>query len=173
MKFTRPTTRETERFAVRGEVSPSTHPASGFTLVEALAALMFLAIVIPIAIQGLQIASLAGEVAQRKNIAARVAERILNENVASTNSNQSSQSGKTMEGVLEFDWTLHAEPWAQNATNVFSTGSAASSVASVQPIVNAAVASQTTLTLLSVEVVYLVQNRPYSVRLCTVTNPQQ
>jgi type II secretory pathway pseudopilin PulG len=172
MRFTPPTTNKSARFAARGEVSRITNDASAFTLAEALAALLFLAIVIPIAVQGLQIASLAGEVAQRKSIAARVAERVLNENVASTNSNQSSQSGKTTEGVLEFNWTLHSEPWAQNATNVVSTGSAGRSLSSGQPIVNASVAGQTTLNLVSVEVGYFVQNRPYSVRLSTLAKPQ-
>ena len=172
MRFTPRTISKNARCTARGEVSLVTHRASAFTLAEALAALLFLAIVIPIAIQGLQIASLAGEVAQRKGIAARVAERVLNENIASTNWNQSSQSGKTTEGVLEFDWTLHSEPWAQNATNVVSTGAAGNSLSSGQPIVNASVAGQTTLTLLSVEVGYSVQNRPYSVRLSTLAKQQ-
>ena len=45
---------------------------AGFTLVEVLAALLFMAIVIPVAVEGLRIASLAGQVAQRKSVAARV-----------------------------------------------------------------------------------------------------
>jgi len=44
-----------------------------------LVALAFMAIVIPVVLQGLRIASLAGEVSQRKALAARIAERVLNE----------------------------------------------------------------------------------------------
>src|ERR1051325_2433688 len=53
--------------------------ARGFTLAEVLAALAFMAIVIPVAVQGLRVASLAGQVGQRKAVAGRIAERVLNE----------------------------------------------------------------------------------------------
>ena len=52
---------------------------SGFTLAEVLAALLFLAIVIPVTLQGLRVASMAGEVGQRKMIAARIGNKVLNE----------------------------------------------------------------------------------------------
>src|SRR5258708_1459026 len=81
---------------------------AAFTLVEVLAALLFMAIVIPVAVQGLQLASRAGEVAQRKSEAARVAERVLNENLVITNSIQSSQTGTIIEGTREFRWTLRS-----------------------------------------------------------------
>ena len=53
--------------------------SAGFTLVEVLAALAFMAIVIPVAVEGLRIANLAGQVGQRKAAAARIAERVMNE----------------------------------------------------------------------------------------------
>src|SRR6266513_339917 len=65
---------------------------AAFTLAEVLAALLFMAIVIPVAVQGLRIASRAGSVAERKSAAARVAEKILNENLVTTNWNRSEQS---------------------------------------------------------------------------------
>ena len=49
---------------------------AAFTLVEVLAALLFMAIVIPVAVDGLRLANLAGQVGQRKAAAARIAERI-------------------------------------------------------------------------------------------------
>ena len=49
---------------------------AAFTLAEVLAALLFMAIVIPVALEGLRIASLAGQVGERKAAAARVAERV-------------------------------------------------------------------------------------------------
>ena len=127
-----------------GRVAERRQSAAGFTLAEVLAALLFMAIVIPVALQGLHVASLAGEVAQRKGDAARVAERILNENLITTNLSQASQTGTLVEGPREYRWTLRNENWNQDAMQV-----------------------------LSVEVVYVVQGRDYSVRLSTLANSQQ
>src|SRR5215469_14289664 len=61
--------------------------ASAFTLAEVLAAMLFLAIVIPAALEALHVAGLAGEVAARKGAAARLADRLLNESIVTTNWN--------------------------------------------------------------------------------------
>ncbi len=148
--------------------------SAGFTLAEVLAALLFMAIVIPVAVEGLQLASRAGEVAQRKSEAARVAERVLNENIVTTNWVQSSQSGTIFEGTREFAWNLTSTPWVQNLTNqVPAETMAMGQLVGGQPAVAATAASQTTLNLLSVEVTYTVQNRPYVVRLNTLVNSLQ
>src|SRR6267154_2195777 len=76
-----------------GPSSPIPHSTSSFTLAEVLAALVFMAILIPVALEALSIATRAGEVAARKGEAALVAERVLNENVVTTNWNKSVQSG--------------------------------------------------------------------------------
>src|SRR2546429_9589111 len=60
---------------------------AAFTLAEVLAALLFMAIVIPVALEGMHVATRAGSVAVRKREAARVAERILNESIITTNWN--------------------------------------------------------------------------------------
>ena len=114
---------------------------AGFTLAEVLAALLFMAIVIPVAVQGLRTASLAGEVAQRKSIATRVADRVLAESVITTNWNASTQSGLVEEDGLEFRWTLQNSAWLEDP-----------------------------LRLLSVEVTYVVQNRDYMVHLSTLVD---
>lgn len=88
---------------------------AAFTLAESMAALLFLAIVIPVAIEAIHTASLAGEVAARKSAAARVADRILNESLVTTNWNGGTQSGKTGEGVQEFDWTLTSSAWPEDS----------------------------------------------------------
>src|SRR3954447_234964 len=85
-----------------------------FTLAEVLAALVFMAILIPVALEALSIATRAGEVAARKGEAALVAERVLNENVVTTNWNKSVQSGNVRQGVREFRWTLHNDPWNED-----------------------------------------------------------
>jgi type II secretory pathway pseudopilin PulG len=117
--------------------------AAGFTLAEVLAALMFLAIVIPVAVEALHTSSLAGEVAARKGAAARVADRILNESLVTTNWNRGTQSGTVTEGALEFQWTLTSQNWPQDA-----------------------------MQLLTAEVKYSAQGRDYSVKLSTLANSQ-
>src|SRR5260221_14707774 len=61
------------------------NPRSAFTLAEVLAAMVFMAILIPEALEGLSIASRAGEVAARKNEGAQDAEKIQNEKMATRN----------------------------------------------------------------------------------------
>jgi type II secretory pathway pseudopilin PulG len=113
----------------------------GFTLAEVLAALVFMAIVIPVVVQALHVASGAGEVAVRKNEAARVAERVLNESLATGTWNQSDQSGTVEDGTREFSWTVRNEPWSQNP-----------------------------IRLLTAEVKYTVQGNEYSVHLSTLAD---
>lgn len=147
--------------------------AAAFTLAEMLAALLFMAIVIPVAAQALRIASLAGEVARRKGEAVRVAERVLNECILTTNYFQSGQRGFVVEGSREFQWTLQTEIWNQTMTNQLRGTSAIGQLASGQPMANQFAASQVPMSLLTVEVLYPVQNQDYSVRLSTLVNPQQ
>lgn len=78
-------------------------------MVEVLAALLFMAIVIPVTLQALYVASLSGEVAARKAEAARVADRVLNE--AAVTGNTSQQSGTATENGHPFRWTLRNEIW--------------------------------------------------------------
>jgi hypothetical protein len=111
--------------------------------VEVLAALLFLAIVIPTAIEALHVATLSGEVAARKSAAARVADRILNESIVMTNWNSGTQSGTTSEGALDFRWTLTSQTWPQDS-----------------------------MQLLTAEVTYSAQGKDYSVKLSTLANPQ-
>lgn len=84
---------------------------AAFTLAEVMAALMFLAIVIPTAVEVLHVASLAGEVAARKSAAARVADRVLNESLVTTNWSGGMQSGVVTEGVINYRWRLTTQNW--------------------------------------------------------------
>jgi type II secretory pathway pseudopilin PulG len=121
---------------------------AGFTLAEVLAALLFMAIVIPVAIDGISMASRAGTVAERKGEAARVAQRLLAETLVTTNWSQSVQSGTLTESQREFNWTMRSEPWNRDP-------------------------SQNVIRQLSVEVKFTAQNRPYSVRLSTLVDSSQ
>ena len=52
---------------------------AGFTFAEVLAALVFMAIVIPVVMQGISIANRAGVGAERKEIAVQLAANMLNQ----------------------------------------------------------------------------------------------
>jgi len=123
-------------------------PAAAFTLAEVLAALVFMAIVIPVALDAMHIASRAGTVAARKGEAARVAQRLLAETLVTTNWNQSVQSGTLTEGQRQFNWTMHNDPWTQDP-------------------------SQNVIRQLTVEVKFAAQSQDYSVRLSTLVDSTQ
>jgi hypothetical protein len=144
--------RERQRRRASDHASRITHHASAFTLAEVLAALLFLAIVIPTAVEALHVASLAGEVAVRKGAAARVADRILNESLVTTNWNGGMQSGTITEGILDFQWKLTSQNWSAGAMQ------------SAQPA--------QTMQLLTAEVTYSAQGKNYSVKLSTLANAQ-
>lgn len=116
---------------------------NAFTLAEVLAALLFMAIVIPVALEAMRIASRAGVLAERKREAARVAEKILNESIVTTNWNTSALSGTILEADREYRWQLRTESW-----------------------------SEPDMRLLSVEVDFPVQGQDYSVKLSTLANIQ-
>jgi type II secretory pathway pseudopilin PulG len=118
--------------------------SAGFTLAEVLAALVFMAIVIPVAIQGVKIASQTGVLAQRKGEAARVAERVLNETMVTTNWNKSLQSGQIGQGIMQYRWQVRSEPWLQEP-----------------------------MRLVSVQVSFSVQGQDYDVRLSTLADSSQ
>lgn len=114
---------------------------AGFTLAEVLAALVFMAIVIPVALEGLRIANLAGQLGQRKTAATRVAERVLNELLITSQFQGVSQTGVVDEGPQQYRWTARSEPWTHD-----------------------------TMLLVSVEVLFVIQGRDYDVRLSTLVN---
>ncbi len=88
----------------------------GFTLAEVLAALLFMAIVIPVALQGLRVASRAGSVSERKAVGARLAERKLNELLVTGQWQSASQKGEVREGSQIYSWQLQSQPWSEDAT---------------------------------------------------------
>ena len=87
----------------------------GFTLAEVLAAMLVMAIVIPIALQGMSIASRAGLLGTRKAAAMRVAERVLNEQFVTGQLTQSQGSGSVADGDTTYRWTLESATWPQDA----------------------------------------------------------
>jgi len=86
---------------------------SGFTLAEVLAALALMAIVVPVAVEGIQLASRAGQVGVRKAAAARIADRVLNELDVTGQLLSGTQSGVIREGGREYQWRMQSQSWIE------------------------------------------------------------
>ncbi len=91
---------------------------SAFTLIELLAAMAFMAIVIPVAMQGLTIASRAGEVSQRKMVATRVCDSVLNEYLAKSQLVTTGQKGVVQEGAIDYRWNIRTVTWREDSMRV-------------------------------------------------------
>ena len=126
---------------------------AAFTLAEVLAAMLFLAIVIPTAVEALHISSLAGEVAARKGAAARIADRVLNESLVMTNWTGSGQNGRVAEGAIDYRWTLSVQDWPQQGQG---------QVSQMNSLIR--------MDMLTAEVFFQAQGRDYSVTLSTLAN---
>jgi type II secretory pathway pseudopilin PulG len=120
---------------------------SAFTLAEVLAALLLMAIVIPVAMQGLHVASMAGEVGQRKMIAARIGNKVLNELKVTAQLQNTGQSGTVQEHGISYRWTVKNQAWTEDTL------------------------SQMTVATLTVS--FPVQGRNYEVHLSTLVPPPQ
>jgi type II secretory pathway pseudopilin PulG len=115
---------------------------SAFTLAEVLAAMLFMAIVIPIAVQGIRLASLAGEVSEHKLIAARIGNKVLNELKVMGQLQNSARSGAVQNNGVEYDWSVRSSIWTEDATSP--------------------------MTLVTLTVAYTAQGKKYDVKLSTL-----
>jgi type II secretory pathway pseudopilin PulG len=118
--------------------------SAAFTLVEVLAAMFFLAILIPTVLNALTLSNRASVIAERTDIAAQLAENKLNELLIDTTTNSS--SGDTR-GDFGDDWPGYR--WELTRTNWDSSSS---------------------MTELDISVYFTVQGREHSVRLSTLAS---
>ena len=118
---------------------------AGFTLAEVLAALVLMAIVIPVAVEGVQLASRAGSVGERKAAAARIADTVLNEIIVTRQWQQASQQGAVQEGAQTYQWQMKLEPWSEDSV----------------------------MRLLTIQVSVPVQGKDYDVKLSTLVDASQ
>src|ERR1017187_7134195 len=117
----------------------------GFTLVEVLAALLMMAIIVPVALQGMSIVSRAAVLGQHKAAAMRVAERVLNEQLAVITQGQpipTTGSGTETDGDTSYPWTMQTQPWPQD-----------------------------TMTEMTVRVTFTMQGNSYEMSLSTLFDP--
>lgn len=101
-----------------------------------------MAIIIPVAMEGMSIATRAGILGQRKAAAMRVAERVLAELMVEGETARASNSGTAVDGDLTFPWTMRSESWPEDP-----------------------------MTQLTVTVTFTVQGNEYTVDLSTLIPP--
>lgn len=88
----------------------------GFTLAEVLAALLFMAILIPVTMHGVSVASRVGTLGQRRATAMRIAERVLDEQIVSGQMATATPYGSIVDGDVTYPWTLRSDPWPEDTT---------------------------------------------------------
>lgn len=86
-----------------------------FTLVEVLAAMLFMAIVLPAIIQGITVANRVGAAGERQREAAEIASNLLTELAATKEWNSGRQSGESVKGSRIYAWSLETKNWAEDA----------------------------------------------------------
>jgi Tfp pilus assembly protein PilV len=119
--------------------------AAGFTFVEVLAALLFLAIVVPSIVSALTLANRASVMSERHAIAGEFAENKLTELVVDNNwANASSTSGNFGAGAVGYRWQVTTGNWAGDSINQ--------------------------MTELAIDVYYTVQGHEYNVHLSTLVS---
>ena len=119
---------------------------SGFTLVEVLAALLFLAILVPAIVSGLSLSNRVSELSSRRALAVELAENQLNEELIGNmwESANVTQGDFTDEGYPNYRWDMTQAGWSGDTAN--------------------------NMTELAVEVTFPVQGRDQSVRLTTLVS---
>jgi len=113
--------------------------------VEVLAALLFMAIVIPVALQGMTLVSRSAILGQRKAVAMRIAERVIDEQLSVLTQGQAiptSGGGSEDDGDTTYPWTMQTTVWPQD-----------------------------TMTEMTVRVTFTLQGNPYQMSLTTLFDP--
>jgi prepilin-type N-terminal cleavage/methylation domain-containing protein len=116
----------------------------GFTFIELLAAMVFVAIVIPAAVHALTIANRAGIIADHKRVAVQLADKLLNEYCVTEEWRHGDETGDFADDWPGYRWALHTDAWSEDAMRV-----------------------------VSVDVFFTVQSNEYSVRLSTLAEETQ
>lgn len=73
-----------------------------------------MAILVPVTMQGVTVASRAGTLGQRKATAVRIAERVLDEQIVSRLVGTGTPYGTITEGDLAYPWTLKSDAWTED-----------------------------------------------------------
>jgi type II secretory pathway pseudopilin PulG len=98
----------------RGLRSSRAASQRAFTLAEVLAALLFMAILVPVTMHGVSVASRAGTMGQRRAAAMRIAERVLDEQIVSGQMATATPYGTIVDGDFRYPWTMKSDPWPED-----------------------------------------------------------
>ncbi len=113
----------------------------GFTFAEILAAMLFVAIVLPVAVRGITLANRVGVLAERKQVAAQLADNLLTEFIVTEEWRNSNDRGDFEPDWPQYSWTFNDAAWDED-----------------------------TMRLLTVEVFFEVQGRQHSVRISALVD---
>lgn len=94
--------------------SPGRGRRGGFTFAELLAAMVFLAVVVPVALEGYALASRSSVLSQRKTAAVRLAERLIGENAVTGDWRYGIGRGDFAPAWPGYRWELIREPWTES-----------------------------------------------------------
>lgn len=94
-------------------VCKTTRRRAGFTFAEILAAMLFLGLVIPVAMQAVRIASDAGTMASRRSIATRLGDARLTELAITDEWRTGTQAGQFDQPYQDYRWEIRSENWTE------------------------------------------------------------
>lgn len=129
----------------RGRNHVTARKTAGFTFAELLAAMLFVAIVIPVVVQGMTLANRAGVVAERKRIAGELADNLLTEWIVTDEWREGERSGTFGDSWPDYRWVMVDSDWEEDSE----------------------------MCVLSVEVFYIAQGKEYSVTLTTLVEDSE
>jgi prepilin-type N-terminal cleavage/methylation domain-containing protein len=97
------------------------HPRAGFTLVEVLAAMVLIAIVLPVAMHGIALASRAASMARHRSTAAQLGSSKLQEIVATaqweTSTSLSGDFSQEGPDYQDYTWIAQVQQWNQRGVS--------------------------------------------------------
>lgn len=115
-----------------------------FTFAELLAAMLFVAIVIPVALRGIMVANRLAVVAERKLQAVQLADLKLNELILTQEWQSATNQGDFGQDWPEYRWVMRQETWAEDS-----------------------------MQQLTLSVIFTVQQQEYSVSLMTLVSDEE
>jgi hypothetical protein len=82
--------------------------------------MVFMAIVVPVVVEAMVIASRSGVMAERKREAAQLADRVLTQMVVTGNWKNGNQTGDFLPDYPGYAWALSADGWTEDAMEVLT-----------------------------------------------------
>ncbi len=96
----------------------------GFTLVEALALVALVAIVLPVVMYGISLATSAAGLVTQRDTATRIASDKLTEMIVTNQWQSGDTAGDVQDSTLTYHWAFHVQPWTAPTANTIFSGTA-------------------------------------------------